>query len=129
MDLLEEFSEYDLSTIPREKNHITDELAISASVFKIPIFPNNKYDIEVKHRSKEPNNIKYLEVFEDDKQVERFVQMSDDFSNTNIDDECSCDEDGRADACSNDNPFQNQRARRDIVQMKNNIIPKGLVPL
>jgi hypothetical protein len=30
---------------------------------------------------------------------------------------------------SNDDPFQNQIAGRDIVQLKNNIIPKGLVPL
>jgi hypothetical protein len=29
----------------------------------------------------------------------------------------------------NDDPFQNQIAGRDIVQLKNNIIPKGLVPL
>jgi hypothetical protein len=40
--------------------------------------------------------------------------MSDEFTNINIDYE---------------DPFQNQIAGRDIVQLKNNIIPKGLVPL
>jgi ribonuclease HI len=50
LDLLEEFSEYNLSVIPRGKNQIVDALATSASVFKIPIFPNRKYEIEVKHR-------------------------------------------------------------------------------
>jgi hypothetical protein len=55
--------------------------------------------------------------------------MSDEFANTNIDDECCCDEDGSMDARSNDDPFQNQIAGRDIVQLKNNIILKGLVPL
>jgi hypothetical protein len=104
-------------------------LATSASVFKIPIFPNRKYDIEVKHRPTVPDNIKYWQVFEDDKQVERFLQMSDEFANINIDDECCCDKDGSADARSDDDPFQNQIAGRDIVQLKNNIIPKGLVPL
>jgi ribonuclease HI len=98
LDLLEEFSEYDLSTIPREKNQITfDVLATSASVFKIPIFPNRKYEIEVKHRPTVPDNIKHWQVFEDDKQVERFLQMSDEFTNINIDDECCCDEDESVD--------------------------------
>jgi hypothetical protein len=31
--------------------------------------------------------------------------------------------------CNNDDPFQNHIAGRDIVQLKNNIIPKGLVLL
>jgi hypothetical protein len=109
LDLLEEFSEYDLSAIPREKNQIVDALATSASVFKIPIFPNKKYEIEVKHRPTVPDNIKYWQVFEDDKQVERFLQMSDEFANINIDDECCCDEDESADARSNDDPLSRTR--------------------
>jgi ribonuclease HI len=67
LDLLEKFSEYNLSVIPRGKNPIVDALATSATVFKIPIFPNRKYEIEVKHRSTVPDNIKYWQVFEDDK--------------------------------------------------------------
>jgi hypothetical protein len=59
LDLLEEFSEYDLFAIPREKNQIVDVLATSASVFKIPIFPNRKYEIEVKHRTTVLDNIKH----------------------------------------------------------------------
>ena len=67
IDLLEEFSEYNLSKIPRGQNLIVDALATSAFVFKIPIFPNKKYDIEVKHRPTIPDNIKYWQVFEDKK--------------------------------------------------------------
>jgi hypothetical protein len=107
MDLLEEFSEYDLLTIPRGKNQIFDALATSASVFKIPIFPNIKYEIEFKHRLIVPDNIKYWQVFEDDKQVELFLQRSDEFANTNIHGECCCDEDGSADARNDDDPFHN----------------------
>jgi len=59
LDLLEQFSEYDISAIPREKNKIANALATLALVFKIPIFPNKKYEIEVKHRPKMPINIKY----------------------------------------------------------------------
>jgi hypothetical protein len=104
-------------------------LATSALVFKIPIFPNIKYKIEVKHRSTMSDNIKHWQVFEDDKHVEIFLQMSDEFANINNDDECCCNEDKSADARSNEDPFQNQIVGRDIVQLKNNIIPKGLVPL
>jgi hypothetical protein len=68
-------------------------------------------------------------VFEDDKQVERFPQMSDVLENINIDDEHFCDEYESAYVHSNDDPFQNQIAGRYIVQLNNNIIPKGLVPL
>jgi hypothetical protein len=67
LDLLEEFSEYNLSVIPRGKNQIVDALATSASVFKITIFPNRKYEIEVQHWPVVPDNIKYWQVFEDEK--------------------------------------------------------------
>jgi ribonuclease HI len=129
LDLLEEFSEYNLSAILREQNQIVDALATSASVFKIPIFPNRKYEIEVKHRPVIPDNIKYWQVFEDDKQVEIFLQMGDEFANMNIDDDCCCDEDESTTVHGKNDPFQNQIAGRDIVQLKNNIIPKGLVPV
>jgi hypothetical protein len=79
LDLLEEFSEYSLSVIPRGQNQIVDALATSASVFKIPIFPNRGYEIEVKHRPTVPDNIKYWQVFEDDKQIESFLKMDDEF--------------------------------------------------
>jgi ribonuclease HI len=105
LDLLEELSKYNLSAILRGKNQIADALSTLASVFKIPIFPNIKYDIEVKHRPTVPDNINYWQVFEDDKQVEIFLQMSDGFSNMNIDDECCCDEDESLDVHSDDIPF------------------------
>jgi len=61
--------------------------------------------------------------------VERYLQMSNKFANINIDDKCYCDEDESVDARNDDDPFWNQIAGRDIVQLKNNIIQKGLVPL
>ena len=54
--------------------------------------------------------------------------MSDEFTNSNIDDECCCEENEDATVFNNDDLFKNQIAGRDIVQLKNNIIPKGLVP-
>jgi hypothetical protein len=82
-------------------------LATSTSVFKIPIFPNKRYEIEVRHRLAVPDNIKHWHVFNDDKQVEKFLLMSDEFANTNIDEECCGDEDKSMDAHSDDDPFQN----------------------
>ena len=55
--------------------------------------------------------------------------MSDEFANLNIDDEWFCEENEYADVLKNDDLFQNQIVGRDIVKIKNNIIPKGMVPL
>jgi len=45
---------------PRGKNQIEDALENLDLVFKIPIFPNKKYDIEVTHRPIVLDNIKKL---------------------------------------------------------------------
>jgi hypothetical protein len=55
--------------------------------------------------------------------------MSDGFANVNIDEECCCEVNEDTAVFNNNDLFHNQIARRDIVQLKNNIIPKGLVPL
>ena len=55
--------------------------------------------------------------------------MSDEFANLNIDDECCGEVNEEAIALKNNDLFKNQIVGRDIVQLKNNIILKGLVPL
>ena len=65
--LLQDIQKYQFVVIPREQNVIVDALVVSASLFKITIDPNRKYEIEVKHRPAVPNNLKYSQVFEDDK--------------------------------------------------------------
>ena len=69
LDLLQDILEYQFVVIPREHNVIADALAVSASLFKIPIHPNKKYEIEVKDMPTVPDNLKYWQVFEDDKYV------------------------------------------------------------
>jgi hypothetical protein len=108
---------------------IVDALATSTSVFKIPIHPNKKYEIEVKHRPSVPDNIKYWQVFEDDKQVIRFLQNSDEFSSTHIDEENLFVEEEDADLTPSSKDYQNVIDGKEIIQLKNNCIPKGLVPL
>jgi hypothetical protein len=63
LDLLEYFSEYNFSVIPRGQNQIVDALDTLGSVFKISIFPNKKYEIEVKHMPTIPDNNKYWQTF------------------------------------------------------------------
>ena len=72
LDLLESFKEFRLSVIRRSQNHIADALAVTTSVFKIPIYPNRRYKIEVKHRPSVPDNVKYWQVFEDDSHINKF---------------------------------------------------------
>jgi hypothetical protein len=55
--------------------------------------------------------------------------MSDEFANVNIDDECYYEVNEDTTVFNNNDLFQNQIAGRDIVQLKNSIIPIGLVPL
>ena len=57
LDLLEYFTEYHLSVIPQKENIIADALVVLASVFKLPVYSNKKYKIEVKHRPSIPDNV------------------------------------------------------------------------
>ena len=43
--LLENFKQYQHLVIPRIQNHIVDALVVVESVFKIPIYPNRKYQM------------------------------------------------------------------------------------
>ena len=52
---------------------IDDSLATLASVFKISIYPNKKYEIEFNHRPTVRDNVKYWQVFKDDKQLNNFL--------------------------------------------------------
>ena len=55
--------------------------------------------------------------------------MSDEFANVNIDDQFCCEVNEDATMFNNNDLLQNQIVGRDIMQLENNIIPKGLVPL
>ena len=59
LEILECFDEYQIFIIPRSHNVIVDTFAVAANTFRIPIYPNTKYTIEVKHRPTIPDNVKY----------------------------------------------------------------------
>ena len=79
------FTKHTVMVIPRIQNQIADYLATIAGNFRVPIYSNKKYKIEVVNRPSIPDNFKYWQVFEDDLQIKRFLEMSDEFFNTNID--------------------------------------------
>jgi hypothetical protein len=85
-DLMENFfSSVKVHFIPRAENQQADLLAKAVSTFVSPIAFKLKYDIEVRHRPSIPNNIQHWQVFEDDEQIRKFLEMVGDFSETHID--------------------------------------------
>ena len=67
LDLLEDFKECHLIVIQRKENVIVDALVVSTSLFKLVIYPNKKYEIEVRHRPSILDNVDHWQVFDDDK--------------------------------------------------------------
>jgi hypothetical protein len=85
LDFLECFTEYDLSSIPRDQNILVDGLVTSKATCKIPFHPNHQYTVEVKSRPAVPDNIRYWQVFGNDEQIEFFLQSKNEFECANID--------------------------------------------
>ena len=78
---------------------------------------NNKFEIHVKHRPAIPDNKRYWHVFQDDKEIEEFLQNEGKYKGTSIDGE---NDDREADMEVN---------QMEVLQLKDNVIPKGLIPL
>ena len=74
------FSAFNLTYISRETNQLVDSLAVVASNFKVPLQPKASYEIHIKYRPSILENIKHLQVFEDDQQVHKFLECIDEFS-------------------------------------------------
>ena len=131
LDMLEGFEEYHIIIIPGSQNSIANTYGVDASTFRIPINPNTKYTIEVKHRPAIPDNVKYWQVFEDDDHIESFLTLTDEFENMVIDEE----EEGIKieELPSEENQSHGDHLThirdKEIIQLKNNSFPKGLVPL
>jgi hypothetical protein len=107
--------------VPRIQNSIVDALAKAASSLKIPMNSSNKFEIHVKHRPTIPDNQRYWQVFQDDEEIKDFLLNKGKFKETSIDVE---NDEGKGNGT--DEVHINQM---DILQLKNNMIPKGLIPL
>ena len=100
LDLLEDIQGHQLIFILREQHVIVDALAISSILFKIPIHPNKKCEIQVKHRPAVLDNVKYWQAFEDDQHINIFLTTSLEFKSCVIDDDNIAEQD-EADAFLN----------------------------
>ena len=117
LDVLKMFLEYTLTAVPRTQNIIADYLATISSNIKIPMNSSNKFEIHIKHRPSVPDNLRYWQFFWDDKEINSFLQNEGKFKDAFIDDVCDVYD-------------QNIEANQmNILQLKDNIIPRGLIPL
>ena len=64
---------------------MADSLAVVASTFHPPQNPLLRYEVEVRYRPSIPDNIKHWQVFEDEEQMKRFLEIVGEFSNMEID--------------------------------------------
>lgn len=117
LDILKKILEYTLSLIPRTQNLIADSLSTTASMVKIPFHSNHKYSIHVKHHLVVPYNMRFWQVFVHDRKINSFLQMEGEFQNYHIDDVYNFDD------------SHIHLADTEVLQLKDNNIPRGLVPL
>ena len=102
---------------------MADSLATSTRNFKVPLPPAFRYDVEVKYRPSIPDNVKHWKVFEDDLEINKFLETIEEFSKMHIDQDSVSEEE------LDGGNFLNKIAKSNIVQLPNNHIPRGLVPL
>ena len=56
-----------------------------ASTCKLPFEPNHQFTVEIRHSPAIPDNVKNWQVFDSDNQINNFLTLEEEFSNTNVD--------------------------------------------
>ena len=71
---MESFNSFNISFIPRDRNHKEDSLSLEASFSNLDNTQRKTYfQVERAFLPPMPNNIEYLQVFENDEQLENFL--------------------------------------------------------
>jgi hypothetical protein len=83
----------------------------------------------MRHRPSIPNNIQHWQVFEEDEQVRKFLEMVDNFAKIHADQENQNDPTWIMQEGEYTQEFQNKIPNHRMLVLKNNQIPKGLIPL
>jgi ribonuclease HI len=117
------FLAFNISFIPREENASADFQAFSASLFEAPALPTDGSEVEIRYRPSVPDNVKHWRVFEDDQEIEKFLQSIDHFSASHI------DEDPDEEPNRHPGELLNKVVDHQIIQLQSNHMPRGLVPL
>lgn len=89
VEILNTFLETKLAIIPRKHNMQAHSLVMFSSTCKLPFQPNHQYTAEVRHRPAIPDNFKDWKVFSNDKQINKFLNLEEEFENHNIDTDTS----------------------------------------
>ena len=122
-NLIDSFLAFNISYIPRAMNQLVDSLVVSYSTFNPPLPAKLNYEIQVKYRPSFLDNVKFWKVFDDDEELVRFLEVIDEFSALHID-----HENENVEKVKN-TKLKNKIGCHDIIQLPNNQIPRGLVPL
>jgi ribonuclease HI len=129
-DLVENFfTSVNFHFVPRSENQQADALAKAASTFSPPTSFNLKYHIQMRHRPSIPDNVQHWQVFEDDEQLRKFLESLDEFSETYNDQENQNDPFWIMQEGEDAKEFHDKIADHRMLVLKNNQIPKGLIPL
>ena len=109
-------------------------MAIAAGKFKTLTVGKRKYKVDIVNRPSIPDNTKYWQVFEDDMQIKRFLELSSEFVNTQIENETVDSEnfqdvDEDEEGVAETEKLKGSLRGKGIVQLKSNHIPRGLIPL
>jgi hypothetical protein len=123
---MEGFKECQYITIPRGENFEANSLEVFASLFQVFINPNEHFQIEVRYKPSILDNVDHWQVFKNDEQINRFLQTSSEFENLKIDQENMND---KKESAELEPTYLTQLAGKDIIQLKSNSFPRGLVPL
>jgi len=117
LDILKVFSDYTLTCVPRVQNSIADSLAKASNDLKISMNSSNKFESHVKHPPVVPDNQIHWKVFQNDEEINDFLQNKGEFENILMDAE------------HDDGSNELQINQMEVLQLKDNLIPKGLIPL
>jgi hypothetical protein len=84
-NLISEFDVIDLIAIPREQHSKADELAVVASTLQLPdSLIDENISVEVIFRPSVPDSMNHCQVFDDDKQMVKFLLHIHEFSDLGI---------------------------------------------
>ena len=86
-DLIEGFEECSFELIPKVQKCLADSLDTLALTFNGPAHPIGKYEIEARHMPFILNNVKSWKVFEYEKQINQFFNLTGDFKGEAFDEE------------------------------------------
>ena len=93
IEILNTFLETQLAKIPRKHNLHAHSLATFSSTCKLPFEPNHQFTAEIRHRPTIPDNVKNWQVFDNETQINNFLTLKEEFSNTNMDTNTVCEVD------------------------------------